>query len=240
MVVRRAAGMATGAERAAHFVRLWTLKEAYVKALGRGIGAPPGLRGFTVTLAPAADAARPRGDPGAAPAGGAAPAAAAAWGRPAQPECARQAPEAAPRRAAPGAGGAAALGASGAAVAGASAAHFNACGAPSEGPDRGLRIRCEPALDEAGRCEFALLAPSAAHVAALCLRRRAPGAAAGAGGGGGARGACGAGGAPALEPGACAEGGGGGGGGLRVRAWRTVPLVADTEQPVDVLAVSWV
>jgi len=215
---------------------LWTLKESYVKALGRGIGAPPGLRSFTMTLGPAADAARPHDDCGAAPAGGAAPAVATACGQPAQPECAR--------RAALGAGGAGVLGASGATVAGASAAHFNACGAPSEGPDRGLRIRCEPNLDEAGRCEFALLAPSAAHVAALCLQRRAPGATAGAGSGGGARGMAGPGGAPVLEPGACADGGGGGGGGgggsLRVRAWRTVPLVADTEQPVDVLAVSWV
>ena len=31
-------------------MRLWTLKEAYVKAVGSGIDAPPGLQGFTVTL----------------------------------------------------------------------------------------------------------------------------------------------------------------------------------------------
>lgn len=31
-------------------MELWTLKEAYVKALGRGIAAPPGLRGFAVTV----------------------------------------------------------------------------------------------------------------------------------------------------------------------------------------------
>ena len=37
--------------RAEHFVKLWTLKEAYVKALGKGISAPPGLRGFSFTLA---------------------------------------------------------------------------------------------------------------------------------------------------------------------------------------------
>lgn len=30
------------------FMELWTLKEAYVKALGRGISAPPGLKGFSV------------------------------------------------------------------------------------------------------------------------------------------------------------------------------------------------
>ena len=45
-----AAGCADQAERARRFVRLWTLKEAYVKAVGRGIGARPGLRGFSVSL----------------------------------------------------------------------------------------------------------------------------------------------------------------------------------------------
>lgn len=33
-----------------HFLRIWTLKEAYVKALGRGINAPPGLSGFSFLL----------------------------------------------------------------------------------------------------------------------------------------------------------------------------------------------
>ncbi|KAK9833335.1 hypothetical protein WJX81_007623 [Elliptochloris bilobata] len=47
--------VASPSERAAHFVRLWTLKEAYVKAVGRGIDAPPGLRGFTVSLEPVED-----------------------------------------------------------------------------------------------------------------------------------------------------------------------------------------
>lgn len=32
------------------FVRMWTLKEAYVKAIGRGIGAPPGLSSFGFDL----------------------------------------------------------------------------------------------------------------------------------------------------------------------------------------------
>eukprot|EP00884_Botryococcus_braunii_P018467 jgi/Botrbrau1/5303/Bobra.0391s0020.2 len=39
-------------ERAECFLRVWTLKEAYVKAAGRGIAQPPGFRGFAVTLSP--------------------------------------------------------------------------------------------------------------------------------------------------------------------------------------------
>ena len=38
--------------RAAYFLQLWTLKESYVKALGRGISAPPGLRSFSFCVAP--------------------------------------------------------------------------------------------------------------------------------------------------------------------------------------------
>ena len=36
--------------RAKRFVQLWTLKEAYVKAMGQGISAVPGLQGFSVLL----------------------------------------------------------------------------------------------------------------------------------------------------------------------------------------------
>lgn len=36
--------------RARRFVQLWTLKEAYVKAVGQGISAPPGLKGFSISL----------------------------------------------------------------------------------------------------------------------------------------------------------------------------------------------
>lgn len=36
--------------RSQRFVQLWTLKEAYVKAVGQGISAPPGLKGFSVLL----------------------------------------------------------------------------------------------------------------------------------------------------------------------------------------------
>ena len=39
-------------EQARRFVELWTLKEACVKATGRGIGGPPGLRGFSVRFPP--------------------------------------------------------------------------------------------------------------------------------------------------------------------------------------------
>ena len=39
-----------GEARRALFIRLWTLKEAYVKAIGRGIGAPPGLSSFTFSF----------------------------------------------------------------------------------------------------------------------------------------------------------------------------------------------
>ncbi|CAL8463637.1 g3171 [Coccomyxa elongata] len=45
-------GCAEGEERAQHFVRLWTLKEAYVKAVGRGISGRPGLSAFSVSLDP--------------------------------------------------------------------------------------------------------------------------------------------------------------------------------------------
>ena len=41
---------ADGASRDAHFLRLWTLKEAYVKALGTGLMAPPGTRSFAVRV----------------------------------------------------------------------------------------------------------------------------------------------------------------------------------------------
>ena len=44
------AGIEDAATRARLFIRLWTLKEAYVKANGRGISAPPGLRAFTFQL----------------------------------------------------------------------------------------------------------------------------------------------------------------------------------------------
>lgn len=43
--------MPEGAARDSCFIQLWTLKEAYVKALGRGISAPPGLRSFAFRLA---------------------------------------------------------------------------------------------------------------------------------------------------------------------------------------------
>ena len=39
-------------ERQRRFLKLWTLKEAYVKAVGRGISGYPGLAGFTVDPRP--------------------------------------------------------------------------------------------------------------------------------------------------------------------------------------------
>lgn len=39
-------------EQASVFIKLWTLKESYVKAVGRGIGAPPGLGAFSFDLRP--------------------------------------------------------------------------------------------------------------------------------------------------------------------------------------------
>lgn len=44
------AGISDVNERARRFVELWTLKEAYVKAVGRGISAAPGLKGFSLLL----------------------------------------------------------------------------------------------------------------------------------------------------------------------------------------------
>lgn len=43
--------------RAKRFVELWTLKEAYVKAVGQGINAAPGLKGFSILLQPDAGVA---------------------------------------------------------------------------------------------------------------------------------------------------------------------------------------
>lgn len=45
-----AVGFEDAGERARLFMRLWTLKEAYVKATGRGISAPPGLKASTFEL----------------------------------------------------------------------------------------------------------------------------------------------------------------------------------------------
>ena len=53
--VCRVPGCVEGPERARHFLRLWTLKEAYVKAVGHGIGAQTGLRAFSVVLKPSSN-----------------------------------------------------------------------------------------------------------------------------------------------------------------------------------------
>ena len=52
------AGLPDETAQRARFLELWTLKEAYVKALGRGIAAAP-LSGFSVSLAPGEDSAQP-------------------------------------------------------------------------------------------------------------------------------------------------------------------------------------
>lgn len=44
------AGIHDSDDRSRRFVQTWTLKEAYVKALGQGISAAPGLKGFSVVL----------------------------------------------------------------------------------------------------------------------------------------------------------------------------------------------
>ena len=44
------AGMPLQDEQAKHFIKLWTLKEAYVKAVGRGIMAAPGMSLFLIDL----------------------------------------------------------------------------------------------------------------------------------------------------------------------------------------------
>jgi len=50
MQICLAAGFENLAEQTRLFIRLWCLKEAYIKATGRGILAPPGLRAFTFEL----------------------------------------------------------------------------------------------------------------------------------------------------------------------------------------------
>ena len=51
--IQMLADLPPGEPRQLFFLQLWTLKESYVKALGRGIGASPGLRsfGFNVYMA---------------------------------------------------------------------------------------------------------------------------------------------------------------------------------------------
>ena len=197
------AGMAAPSERAAHFVRLWTLKEAYVKAVGRGITAAPGLRGFTVSLQPGGRASLAdtlRGSATGSGRSGARTADGEAWaGRTGSsqrprldgPDPGSRAP-AGRERASDGAGdGRAAVGAASSARFGA-AAGASGC-APGVPPDPGagsgtgcqaalddqgcgarLRIGFESAKGDARRCTFALLSPSERHVAALCLRRARP------------------------------------------------------------------
>lgn len=46
------AAVESEAARTDLFMKIWTLKEAFVKARGTGINAPPGLRGFTIGLIP--------------------------------------------------------------------------------------------------------------------------------------------------------------------------------------------
>ena len=58
------AGIASDHERAQHFIRIWTLKEAHVKAVGRGIMAAPGMRAFAVSItSPAAASDQRIGEP---------------------------------------------------------------------------------------------------------------------------------------------------------------------------------
>jgi hypothetical protein len=49
-VHRGRAGCPDREVRAQHFLQLWTLKESYVKAVGRGISAPPGLSSFSFRI----------------------------------------------------------------------------------------------------------------------------------------------------------------------------------------------
>ena len=44
------AGISSADAQAKHFIRLWTLKEAHVKATGRGILAAPGMSAFSIDI----------------------------------------------------------------------------------------------------------------------------------------------------------------------------------------------
>lgn len=57
--VKTITGLEDPEQRAVHFMKIWTLKEAYVKAVGRGISAPPGLKGFSFHLPPSVALAAP-------------------------------------------------------------------------------------------------------------------------------------------------------------------------------------
>ena len=164
---RCAAACPEGAGRAAYFLQLWTLKEAYVKALGRGISAPPGLRSFSFRV----------GGQQAAAAEALLWQQAAAGGAPAlrqqgceQPEGHRSAQPAAPAAAA------AALAeldepqqSNGSGTsAGASTSSSSSSSSSWDGSEVG-GIQFSTAASDSCGWHFALLQPAPGHVAALCV-----------------------------------------------------------------------
>ena len=127
------AALTNPAERQRRFLKLWTLKEAYLKAVGRGISGYPGLAGFTVDPRPAAATSSDE-----------TPAAASAT-------CSRTSSADVPTQPAGSESGHAAIQIHMLE----DEVHF----VPPEGVD-------------AGKWQFALMQPTARHIAAVCVRTR--------------------------------------------------------------------
>lgn len=143
-LLRRPAALPKGVARASYFVQLWTLKEAYVKALGRGISAPPGLRSFSFSVG--GGSLQTGGGTADGTAGG-------ATSGEQQHRCAEN--------------GAAALGTAPSKQQDSSNGPPGSAAAAAATADAAINFRTKAA--DARRWQFALMQPAPGHMAALCV-----------------------------------------------------------------------